>query len=265
MGNFQKIEETFSLARREGRLVFISYFVYGYPDLKSSKEVINLLARETDVVEIGFPFSDPLADGTTIQEASEIALKSKPGVGQFLEFVSELRNEGLTTPFVLMSYLNPVYRYGFQKFAEQARACGLNGVIFPDLPLEEAREWLRVSRKRLETIFLVSPLTEESRLKAISKAGSGFIYCVSVLGTTGARHGVAYFLESFLKRVRNHTELPLAVGFGFSHPFQIESVKPLADGVIVGSALIDAFNQGKNLEEKIDFLKAKVRSLKAAL
>ncbi len=265
MIGFRKIEEVFFSAKEEGRLVLISYFVYGYPHPETSREVIKLLARETDIVEIGFPFSDPLADGATIQEASEIALRNGPKIEEALKFVFELRKEGFTTPLVLMSYLNPVYRYGLKKFVDRARESGLNGVIFPDLPFEEAGEWLRISKKDPETIFLVSPLTENARLQAISEAGSGFLYCLSVLGTTGARKELASFLKPFLKRVKSQTQLPVAVGFGFSQPSQIKTVKSLVDGVIVGSALIDSFNKGRSQGEKLGLLKAKIKTLKTAL
>ncbi len=260
-----KIKKVFNQAKKENRLALISYFVYGYPDFKTSEKVIGILARETDVVEIGFPFSDPLADGTTIQAASEIALKNNPKVGDVLDFVSKLRKKGIATPLILMSYLNPVYCFGFEKFAFQAQAAGLNGVIFPDLPVEEAEDWLKVSKEQLETIFLASPLTDDDRLKEIDRLGSGFIYCVSVLGTTGAREGVSFLLEPFLKRIRDQVKLPIAVGFGFSQPSQIRLVKFLADGVIVGSALIDAFNAGESIEEKIASLEAKIKALKEAL
>lgn len=260
-----RIEKAILKAKESGRLSLISYFVYGYPDLKSSEEIIRILADKTDIVEIGFPFSDPLADGTTIQEASEVALKNNPKIEDVLSFVYRLRKKKISTPFILMSYLNPIYRYGFEKFVRKARAAGLDGVIFPDLPVEEAEEWLEISKDSLETVFLVSPLTDDKRLKKIDKLGSGFIYCVSVLGTTGARSKVSCFLEPFLKRVRKQTKLPLAVGFGFSQPAQIISVKSMVDGVIVGSALIDAFNQGLTWEEKLSLLEDKIKILKRAL
>lgn len=260
-----EIKKVFNRTRKENRLALISYFIYGYPSFKTSEKIISILAREADVVEIGFPFSDPLADGTTIQEASEVALRNNPKLDRLLFFISRLRKKGVTAPLILMSYLNPVYRFGFKKFALQARSAGLSGVIFPDLPVEEAEDWLKVSGKKLETIFLASPLTDNIRLEKIDRLGSGFIYCVSVLGTTGAREGVSLLLEPFLKRVRNQTKLPLAVGFGFSQPSQIRSVKSLVDGVIVGSALIDAFNMGRSNEERIASLEAKVKALKGAL
>ncbi len=194
-----------------------------------------------------------------------MALKNNPHLDSLLDFVASLRLKGCATPLVLMSYLNPVFHIGFKKFCARAILSGLNGVIFPDLPVEEAKFWLKTTSRQLDTVFLVSPLTTDERLEKINKVASGFIYCLSVLGTTGAREGLSPNLLPYLQRVKAKTRLPTAVGFGFSTASQVEKIKGYVDGVVIGSALIDAYDQGRNEKEAVSLLKKKISEVKKAL
>lgn len=234
------VERVFSRRRAEGRAVLVPYLMAGYPDLSTSDLLLRTVAKSgADIIEIGIPYSDPLADGPAIQKAGQGALASGTNTDHVLELVALVRPE-IGAPLVLMTYYNTIVGYGVARFAARARETGVDGVIVPDLPPEEAGPWLEVSRaNQLAAILLVAPTSSTERLRLIAERSTGFVYCVSLTGVTGVRERLPSGLPEFLKRVRSVTNAPLAVGFGVSSPERAAEVAALADGVIIGSALIN--------------------------
>lgn len=235
-----RIADTFARARAEGRLAFVAYMVPGHPSIKESAGVLDaMIEGGTDLIEIGIPFSDPLADGTTIQRVAFEALENGMTPRGCMEFAREARARHPDTPFIFMTYLNPVIAYGIEAFAADAAAAGIDGAILTDMPPEEGERIKAVfNAAGLDLIFLVAPTSSDRRLQVIADHAGGFIYCVSVTGTTGARTEMSSDLPAFLGRVRNCTDLPLAVGFGISRREHIEALQGVADGAVVGSALM---------------------------
>ncbi len=230
-----RLEEAF-----ESKPIFMPYFPIGYPDLKTSIDVIETLARNgADVIEVGLSFSDPLADGPVIQKATQVALRNGITIGAALEALRELRRRGATLPLILMGYYNPLLAYGLERFAGSAAEAGADGFIIPDLPMEEAGEFEPFAGD-LPLIRMLAPTTPDDRMEAIARSARGFIYLVSVTGTTGVRQSVTGGLESLIAQVRAHTTAPVCVGFGIGTPEQAREVGSVADGVIVGSALVRA-------------------------
>lgn len=224
------------------KAAFMPYFTLGYPDYETSLEVIAACAEAgADLMELGIPFSDPLADGPTIQESSQAALREGMTVEKGLTAVAHLRASGITIPFMLMGYINPILAYGLEAFTAAAAEAGANGFIVPDLPPEEAGELEALCRERgLALTYLLSPNSADARIELVAGKSTGFTYLVSVTGVTGARDQLPPALGDFVARVRAKSDGPLAVGFGVSTPAQARAVGELADGVIVGSALIKA-------------------------
>lgn len=239
-----KISDVF----KKEKAAFMPYFTIGYPDYKTSLNVIEACAQAgADLMEIGMPFSDPLADGPTIQHSTQVALENGVTVKKCLEAVAELRTRGVEIPLILMGYFNPVLAYGQEKFVRDAAQAGANGFIIPDLPPEEASELQsHCQQHALDLVFLIPPNCSEERIRFITEQSSGFVYLVSVLGITGEREALPVELSEFVERVRAHTKKPLAVGFGISTPEQAAAVGDIADGVIVGSALIKAVGNSDN-------------------
>jgi tryptophan synthase alpha chain len=237
-----RIGETFQDLRRAGRRALMPYLTMGYPRLESALEIVPALVEAgADLVELGVPFSDPLADGATIQAAGQRALDNGMSLALCLEQAVALRARGLTVPFVLMGYYNPILQMGLEAFAERAAAAGIDGTIVPDLPPEEAGNLGQVLRGQgLDLVFLLAPTADDARLRHVAGQSSGFLYLVSLTGVTGAREALPSGLEALVRRARAATDLPLAVGFGIGRPDQAARVARLADGVIVGSALIRA-------------------------
>ena len=235
-----RIERKFGELNRKGRKALITFITAGDPDLHTTFElVLEMEKKGVDIVELGVPFSDPLADGTTIQRASERALNNKTRLKDILKLVSELRRK-TEIPIVLMSYLNPVYRYGLEEFATACRKMGVDGIIIPDLVPEEAEEWLAVARlNKLSTIFLAAPTTPLERIKEIARKSTGFLYYVSLTGVTGARDRLDSNIIEALEAIKRITNKPVVCGFGISNPRQAQKVSRYSDGVIVGSAIID--------------------------
>jgi tryptophan synthase alpha chain len=221
------------------------YFTIGYPDYETSLNVIEACVEAgADLMELGVPFSDPLADGPTIQHSTQVALENGITVKQCLEAVAELRSRGVKIPLILMGYINPILAYGMEKFVTDAAESGTSGFIVPDLPPDEGGELRSLCQKhRLDLVFLLSPNSSEERIRFVTGQSSGFVYLVSVLGITGERKALPVELAQFVERVRAHTDKPLAVGFGISTPEQAAAVGETADGVIVGSALVKAAGQ----------------------
>lgn len=243
------ITRAFEVARSENRAALIPYIMSGYPDQQSAVEIALALGRGgADLVEIGMPFSDPLADGPTIQHAANVSLAGGTTVERCLETAATVRKQS-DMPLVLMGYYNPIYRYGVERFCRDAAEAGVEGLILPDLPPEEAVEARNIAQKySVDIIFLVAPTSTEERIRRATQVAGGFVYCVSLTGVTGARASVSAGLDEFLGRVRRHTDLPLAVGFGISKPEHARAVAQVADGVVVASALIDLIDNTEPTE-----------------
>jgi tryptophan synthase alpha chain len=239
-----KISQAFD----KGRTAMMPYFTIGYPSYAVSLDVIEACVDAgADLMELGMPFSDPLADGPTIQHSTQVALENGITVGSCLEAVNELRARGISIPLILMGYINPILAYGLEKFVTAAAQAGASGFIIPDLPPDEAGEMQALCRQvGLDLVFLLPPNSTDERMSFIISQSSGFVYLVSVLGITGERDALPVELTQFVKRVRSHTKKPLAVGFGISTPDQVAAVGQIADGVIVGSALIKAAGQASD-------------------
>jgi tryptophan synthase alpha chain len=228
--------------------VFMPYYPIGYPKLSTSIDVLELLAKNgADIIEVGLSFSDPLADGPVIQKATQIALEKGVTTRQVIEAVAELRRRGVTIPLVLMGYYNPMLAYGLEKFICDAREAGADGFIIPDLPPEESAEFLgAVHESPLPLVTMLAPTTPPDRMESIARNAQGFIYLVSVTGVTGARTGIAEGLAELVARVREHTSVPVCVGFGIGTPDQARIVSALADGVIVGTACVKTIGESPN-------------------
>ena len=222
-----------------GKKAFIAYITAGYPDLRATERLVEVIIKNgADCVELGMPFSDPIADGPTIQRASFRALQRGITVKKFLALAAAIRKK-TDIPLVMMTYYNPIFHYGLDKFALEAQKAGLDGVIVPDLPPEEAGELhRRLKRREISQIFLISPVTKESRIKKIVRMCSGFVYYVSLTGVTGARTVLPRRIAGQLNTIKRYTTLPVCVGFGVSTPEQVKQLSAAADGVIVGSAII---------------------------
>ncbi len=221
---------------------FMPYFTLGYPDYETSLAVVEACAAAgAHLMELGVPFSDPLADGPTIQQSMQVALQGGMTLEKCITAVATLRARQITIPFMLMGYINPILAYGTARFVQDAAQAGANGLIVPDLPPEEAGELETLCQQHgLALTYLLSPNSSNSRIKLVTRKTTGFTYLVSVTGITGARTALPPELGDFVQRVRAQTEGPLAVGFGISTREQVQAVGELADGVIVGSALIRA-------------------------
>ena len=236
-----RIEETFARLKAQGRTGFVAFLTVGYPDVESTLAFVPaLIEGGADVIELGVPFSDPLAEGPTIQASSFHALQQGVTPGVCLDVVQRLRAAGVSAPLVLMGYYNPVLAYGIDEFCRDAADAGADGLIVVDLPPEES-EPLHTAclANGLRLIYLLAPTSTDERIQEVARRASGFVYCVSLTGTTGARDELAADLRSFVKRVRSFTPLPIAVGFGISQPKHFQAVARIADAAVIGSAIID--------------------------
>jgi tryptophan synthase alpha chain len=237
---------TFERLRKKGHAALIPFIVAGDPDFETTEALIPRLVQSgANIIELGVPFSDPLADGPTIQTASQRALQNGADLEKIFRLTKKF--DGVPIPFVLMTYFNPVFKFGVRDFAKECRANRIDGVIIPDLPIEEAATWVREARAfHLDTIFLVTPTTPPERIKRITRWSRGFIYYVSVTGVTGLRGTLPHGLELAVSQIKGVTQKPLAVGFGISTPEQARNLSLFADGVIVGSAIVKII--GENLK-----------------
>jgi len=237
-----RITTTFNHLAKAQEAALIPYLTVGYPSLEATRRLVPLLAEHgADLIELGVPFSDPMADGATIQRASHAAIEKGVTLADCLTIAAESRRS-TDVPLVFMSYYNPIFKYGPGRFAKDCVSSGVDGLIVPDLPPEEAGELKgKCERAGLDLIFLVAPTSTNKRLSRVAAIASGFIYCVSLTGVTGARTDVSGDIGSMLARVRRHTDLPLVVGFGISKAEHVSTVvrEGGADGVVVGSALIN--------------------------
>ncbi|MFH2139089.1 MAG: tryptophan synthase subunit alpha [Candidatus Omnitrophota bacterium] len=257
-----RIDAKNALLKKNKKKAFVAYITAGFPNTAVTEKLIPVLEKNgADFIELGMPFSDPIADGPTIQKSSYIALKNGMTMNKFFRLVRNVRKKS-QVPLIMMTYYNLIYNYGFKRFAEIARKSGLDGVIVPDLPIEEAQDLNENLRsEKISLIFLISPVTEKSRMKKISKVSEGFIYYVSLTGVTGVRDKLPDDLVENVRLIKNVTKKPVYVGFGVSTSEQVKQVSETADGVIVGSAIIKAITENYG---KKDFLK-KVGRFIAAL
>ncbi len=235
-----RLERTFETLRRRGQSGLVTFTTAGDPDLPRSAEVLRALDRAgADVLEVGVPFSDPLADGPVIQRASERALRAGATLARVLDLVAAVRSD-ITAGIVLFTYANPIVRMGMEPFVERAAAAGVDGVLVLDLPIEEADGFRdRTIEAGIDPIFLLSPTTTDARIRRAAELGRGFLYGISRLGVTGARDAIATGAEVLVGRIRSATDLPIALGFGISRPEHVAEVGRWADAAVVGSALIE--------------------------
>ena len=247
-----RIDKKFQELRQQGESAFMPYLCAGDPTTELTEKLLLILEEAgADLIELGVPFSDPIADGPTIQRASERALKHSISLQQILDLVRELRQQ-TDIPIALMSYYNPIFSMGESAFCQAAQDAGVDGVIVPDLPPEEAQQLLKVApQHNLATIFLVAPTSPPERMQSIASVSTGFIYCVSLTGVTGARTTLSDEVAPMIAELRKHTDKPISVGFGVSTPEQAKQVAEVADGVIVGSAIINVVEEHINDEAKL--------------
>ena len=234
-----RIQEAFTTLKEQGEKGFIPFITAGDPDLTTTEQIlIELDNAGATVIELGVPFSDPMADGPVIQRASERALKNSFGLDDLLEMVARARKQ-IDTPIILFSYFNPLLQFGITRLAQSAKASGIDGVLVTDLTPEESGEIeLELRAHDLDMIFLVAPTSTDERLKLVAEHASGFVYAVSRAGVTGTREKVSAEAEKLVKRMREFTLLPIAVGFGISTVEQVRDVQRYADAVVVGSAIV---------------------------
>jgi tryptophan synthase alpha chain len=232
---------------KDGHKALVAYIMAGYPSEKATLETVPMLEKNgVDIVEIGIPFSDPLADGATIQKAGFEALQNGTTVESCLQLATKLKRK-VKTPLAFMTYYNPVMSFGIEKFCSRCSAAGISGLIIPDLPPEEAGQLDKAAKKcGLDTIFLVTPNTTAPRIKEITGRSSGFVYLVSVTGITGARKSLPTYLRPFVTRVRKISKKPLCIGFGISTPSQAAEAARMADGVIIGSKIVQLMGEKDN-------------------
>jgi tryptophan synthase alpha chain len=259
------IEETFTRLRKTGTTGLVTFTTAGDPNLARSGELLKAIDRAgADVLEVGVPFSDPLADGPVIQRASERALANGANLREALALIGRVRHD-ISAPIVLFSYANPLLRMGLANFAARAAAVGVNGVLALDLPIEEADEFKeRLDAVGLDTIFLLSPTTTDERIGRAATLGRGFLYGISRLGVTGARDRVAAGAESLIRRIRAITDMPVALGFGISRPEHVAEVGAYADAAVVGSALVSIIAEASGSPQLIERVAGYVRDLKSA-
>ncbi|HKF66956.1 MAG TPA: tryptophan synthase subunit alpha [Vicinamibacterales bacterium] len=260
-----QLTDTFARLRRERRPGLVTYTTAADPDVSRSADILRALDRAgADVLEVGIPFSDPLADGPVIQRATERALAAGGNLKTSLKIIEDVRPH-VSAPIVVFSYANPLLRLGTAEFARQAAAAGVDGVLALDLPIEEAGEFREImAASGIDTIFLLSPTTTDDRIRKAGALGRGFLYGISRLGVTGARERVASGTAAMVRRIRALTSLPIALGFGISRPEHVAEVGAYADAAVVGSALVSLIAEAGNTPELVARVKAYVQSLRAA-
>ena len=251
-----RIKEKFAELQAKNQKALISYIMAGFPNEKATLSTVRGLVKGgVDIIELGFPFSDPLADGLVIQNASTVSLEKGTNIVKFFSLVKKIRKE-TNIPLILMTYTNILYHKGYGKFISEAKKAGIDGFILPDMSIEESKEYLQAAKNKADTIFLISPNTSKTRIQKISKASSGFLYLVAVFGTTGVKTGIKKYTLDAIKQVKKQTKgkIPIGIGFGVSTPDDVRKyIKAGADAVIVGSVylkLIEKTPQNQ-LESKI--------------
>lgn len=260
-----RIEAMFAEKARRGQRAFIPYITAGFPDLERTEQIVALLAdKGADLIELGIPFSDPIADGPTIQKASADALAAGTSMVKILDLVRRVRRR-TEVPLLLFSAFNPLFHYGLTRIANDAKAAGADGFLVPDLPPEESAEFETICRERdMPLIYLVAPTTPPERREMIARRARGFIYYISLRGVTGERASLAADLEKEVGELRRHTSLPVAVGFGISKPEHVRQVARFAEGIVVGSAIVKKIDELRNDPQWLAKLGEFVASLAAA-
>ncbi len=254
-----RIKQKINLLEKKNKKALIVYITAGFPDLKTTEKLVMMLEKNgVDFIELGMPFSDPIADGPTIQQSSCTALEKGMNMRKFFSLVAKLRKK-TQVPLIMMSYYNPIFKYGLKRFAQAAKKCALDGVIVPDLPPEEANDLKRqLKPPRVSLVYLISPVTKKRRIRKIAGLSSTFLYYVSLTGVTGARHKLPSDLIKNVRRIKQSTSIPVYVGFGISTPAQVKNIVQVADGVIIGSAIIKIFQkdyaQKKAFKKIADFI-----------
>ena len=253
----EKISKTLRDARAGGRVPMVAFMTAGFPDANKFQEHLTEVSQHSDVVELGVPFSDPMADGVTIQRASHRALEQGVSVRWILDQLEQMQKAGRAAqaPILLMSYLNPLLAYGLEELAKRARAAGVCGFIVPDLPLEESGPMIKsITSQGLALVQLVSPVTPESRIQKLCDASTGFVYAVTVTGITGGAASERDNMLDYLDGVREKASIPVCAGFGIRSAEQVKRLAPHVDGVIVGSALVEVMEKGESIGEFLDGL-----------
>lgn len=261
-----RIQKTFESLKAKGEKALITFVTAGDPDIETTKGIIHALERGgADIIELGIPFSDPMADGPTIQASSERALRNGVTVSDILDLVKMLRKRS-EIPIILFGYYNPIFSYGVEQFSEDARDAGVDGLLMVDLPPEESDELKTyIDRLGLNLIFLLTPTSDGRRMRIVASKARGFIYYVSVTGVTGARDTLPVDVKEYVKRTRDFTSLPIGVGFGISTPEQAVAISRWADGIVVGSALVKIIERYKGSSELIEKVGGFVRGFKEAV
>ena len=260
-----RIADTVARLRRCNQPGLVTYTTAGDPDLPRTADILRALDRAgADILEVGVPFSDPLADGPVIQRATERALAAGGNLTETLRVVAAVRGD-VKAPIVIFSYANPIVRMGIDRFGREAAAAGVDGVLVLDLPVEEAGDFRRIMGSAgVDTIFLLSPTTTSDRIRHAAELGQGFLYCISRLGVTGARDAVSADARDLIGRIRAHTDLPVALGFGLSRTEHVAEVGAYADAAVVGSALVALIAGASGSPRLIDDVTAYVGGLKRA-
>ena len=260
-----RIDERFNKLKSEAKKGFIPFITAGDPDLNATVELVNAMANAgADIIELGVPYSEPVADGPVIQAATQRALEKGVTLRKIINTVKQIRENGTSVPIVLMSYYNPILQYGLEKFAQDAKDAGVDGIIVPDLPIEESKPLFdELKLKDIHLIPLVAPTTTDARLRKIAARAGGFIYCVSVTGVTGEREKIDEELSELTARIRSASKLPVAVGFGVSKPEQAFHIAKHCDAVIVGSAVVKIIEQ--NPETAVEKVAEAVKAFKTAI
>lgn len=262
-----RISDVFARLKQRGQTGFVAYITAGDPDLETTRALVLELERcGVDIVELGVPFSDPLADGPEIQMASQRALRHGVSLADVLDLVNDLRKE-TRIPIVLFTYYNPVHRYGLERLVDRAVEVDIDGILALDLPPEEAGDYKRLmDEKGLDTIFLIAPTSRDDRIRLIASCTTGFVYCISRTGVTGERERLSDAVRSMVAKIRSHTTHPIAVGFGISKPEHAKEIAGYADAVVVGSAIVRRIGEKEGDTDLVshvgDFVKGLVRPLK---
>ncbi|MFH1640805.1 MAG: tryptophan synthase subunit alpha [Candidatus Omnitrophota bacterium] len=258
-----RIEYKFKELKRKNKKAFIVFITAGYPNLDTTRRLVLGFAKVgVDIVELGVPFSDPLADGPIIQEASQAALKNKVNLNNIFALVKKIRKD-TDVPICLMTYYNPVFCFGEERFVKKSKSCGVDGVIIPDLTPEEGRTFIGLANKsELDTVLFLSPTSTKERVKFVSGLAKGFIYYVSLTGVTGVRKELPSDIVSNLKAIRRNTKKPVCVGFGISSSLHVRQVYKIADGAIVGSAIVKKIKENIGKPDLVKKVSNFVRNLK---
>lgn len=261
-----RITKKLNSLRKKNKKALVTYIMAGDPSIEKTDEIVSALEEGgADIIELGIPFSDPLADGPTIQKASERALASGTTVSTVLNLVSKIRQRS-EIPIVIMTYYNIIYKYGEKKFVYDAVSNGVDGVILPDLPPEEASDFITFARAgKLDTIFLIAPTSTDKRISIISKKSTGFIYYVSLTGVTGARESVHNSVRTMVEKIKKQTTKPIIVGFGISKPEQASKITDWSDGVVVGSAIVKIIEKNDEYNNRCDAIKEFTKAMKKSL